>query len=304
MNNRIPSSHGQEPSSGDGEVWEDASADGDSNEAQRWHEMEQVWEDLSSDREPTQQGRAGTPQQNSGGNTGRQSAAKPKDDAQRPDFSVSVQRTPAFGIPPPLHGSEQGPLGEQIRKLRTELLLRHGHRNASTLGFAVVSTSPGEGRSLMAAELAMSFARLGRSTLLVDADLRRPALHHFFGLELGRGLIQSVVETEPPELNSIKNLPGLSLLTAGTNPDFDPSELLSNARFKRLMDSLQNIFEFIIVDTPPFSLYPDAQVVSAVVGRVMTLHRSASSDFKDTRSMLRTLAISDAEVIGGVLNSF
>jgi Mrp family chromosome partitioning ATPase len=56
------------------------------------------------------------------------------------------------------------------------------------------------------------------------------------------------------------------------------------------------------VDTPPFNLYPDAQVISAVVGRAMTLHRSASSNYKDTRSMLRSLAISHVEVIGGVLN--
>lgn len=309
MNNRIPSSHGSEPSLGDDEAWEDvsSSSDNESNEAQRWQDMEQVWEDLSSEpgAVPPPNDRAhARPQSGSGGDSGRKGPAKPKDEEGKPEFSVALQPGPASGIAPPLQSSEQGLLGEQIRKLRTELLLRHGHRNAATLGFVVVSTLPGEGRSLMAAELAMSFARLGRSTLLVDADLRNPAQHRRFGIELGGGLVQSIVEGDPPELHSIKNIPGLSLITAGSNQDFDPSELLSNARFKRLMDSLQNIFEFIIVDTPPFTLYPDAQVVSAVVGRVMTLHRSASSNYKDTRSMLRTLAISDAEVIGGVLNSF
>ena len=303
MNNRIPSSRGSTPSLGEDDAWEDASSsDGESNDTQRWHEMEQVWEDLSADPRATPSERSDA-HQKSKGDSGRQGPGKPQNKAQKSNFSVAIQPA-GSGISPPLPSSEQGLLGAHIRKLRTELLLRHGHRNSATLGFVVVSALPGEGRSLIAAELAMSFARLGRSTLLVDADLRNPSQHRIFGMELGRGLIQSIVEAEPPELNGVKNMPGLSLLTAGSDLDFDPSELLSNARFKKLMDTLQNIFEFIVVDTPAFSLYPDAQVVSAVVGRVMTLHRSASSDFKDTRSMLRTLAISDAEVIGGVLNSF
>lgn len=303
MNDHSSGSRGPVSSSGDGDVNEDGAPDAESDDQQRWHDVEQVWDDVCPDSESPQKS-SQRAEQVKGDNSGSQGVAAPKDHVQSPDFSIAVQRARGADHSPPLQAPERGPVDEQVRKLRTELLLRHGHRNTATLGFAIVSTSPGEGRSLLAAELAKSFARLGRSTLLVDADMRHPSQHRIFGIDLGRGLIQSIVEGPPPELNGIECLSGLSLLTAGSDLGFDPSELLSNARFKNLMDSLQNIFEFIIVDTPPFNLYPDAQVVSAVVGRAMTLHRSASSNFKDTRSMLRSLAISNAEVIGGVLNRF
>lgn len=304
MKNQSTSSSDRESPLGDAETGEGAAPDKDSDDQSKWREIEQIWDDVSSASAPLQPDEERARHAERSDADRGDAASQGGDKVQERDFSIAVQRTRRSTAPLPLQDSERGPLGEQVRNLRTELLLRHGHRNSATLGFAVISTSSGEGRSLMAAELAKSFARLGRSTLLVDADMRRPCQHRIFGIELGRGLIQSIVEDQPPELNSIENLPGLSLLTAGSAQDFDPSELLSNVRFKRLMDSLRNIFEFIVVDTPPFNLHPDAQVVSAVVGRALTLHRSASSNYKETRSMLRSLSISNAEVIGGVLNRF
>ena len=207
--------------------------------------------------------------------------------------------------------AEQPPLrslpnvhGELVRKLRTELLLRHGYNNTAPLAFAVVSTTSGDGRSLLAAELALSFAQLGRSTLLIDADLRSPRQHRLFGTEIMDGLAQTLASGEPPRLNGVEGLPPLSVLAAGEDTGVNPTELFSSMRFKRTIDAMRNLFDFIIVDTPAFNDYSDAQIISAVMGRVLTLHRAKVSTYQDTRTMLASLSRSRTEIFGGVLNQF
>ena len=194
--------------------------------------------------------------------------------------------------------------GELVRKLRTELLLRHGYNNTAALAFAVVSTSTGDGRSLLAAELALSFAQLGRSTLLIDADLRSPRQHRLFGTEVVEGLAQTLATGETPRLHSVEGISPLSVLAAGEDTGYNPTELFSSMRFKRTIDAMRNLFDFIIVDTPAFNDYSDAQIISAVTGRVLTLHRAKVSTYHDTRTMLASLARSRTEIFGGVLNQF
>lgn len=207
------------------------------------------------------------------------------------------------------HGLDEAPLrslptahGEHIRRLRTELMLRHGYQNAAPLALAVVSTSARDGRSLLATELAISFAQLGRPTLLIDADMRTPIARRIFGHQLDRGLAQALATGDVPELNVVESYPTLSILGAGDESGFNPTELLSNKRFQRLIDSTRNLFDFIVVDTPPFNAYSDAQVISAVVGRVITLHRAPINTYKETREMLGSLSRSGAEILGAVLN--
>lgn len=210
-----------------------------------------------------------------------------------------------------LNDTDQPPLpslpdvhGELIRKLRTELLLRHGYNNTSPLAFAVVSTSAGDGRSLLAAELALSFAQLGRSTLLIDADLRVPRQHRLFGTEVVEGLAQTLATGEPPKLSRVEGYPPLSVLAAGEDTGYNPTELFSSMRFQRTIDAMRNLFDFIVVDTPSFNDYSDAQIIAAVMGRVLTLHRAKANSFQDTRTMLNSLARSRTEIFGGVLNQF
>jgi receptor protein-tyrosine kinase len=191
---------------------------------------------------------------------------------------------------------------EQMRLLRTEILLRHAAPEHS-MGIAVVGAASGEGRSQLAAELALAFAMLGRSTLLLDADLRRPRQHALFGIELGDGLAQAIVREEQPKIYGVEGYPTLSLVTAGVSPA-NPLELLSDGRFDALMDDLQHTFEYIIIDTPPCADYADGLVVATVVGHVLTVHRAGHTQYKTARAMLRQLASAQADVLGGVLNRF
>lgn len=193
--------------------------------------------------------------------------------------------------------------GEPIRKLRTELLVRHGYGNAAPLALAVISPNLNEGRTLLAAELAASFSLLGRSTLLIDADFRSPRVAGLEGSSPENGLAQSLMTGNAPELRRIERFPNLTVLPAGSPGDINPTELLSTMAFRRLIDSMKNLFDFVVVDTPPFSRFSDAQIVSAVVGRVLTVHRTRISTYKEVRTMLRALATSQTQVMGGVLNN-
>ena len=191
---------------------------------------------------------------------------------------------------------------EKIRLLRTEILLRHTAQSGA-VAFAVIGASATEGRSQLAAELALSFAQLGRSTLLLDADLRHPRQHALFGAELRDGLAQSIERGQATALFSVSGYPALTLMTAGVCPP-NPIELLSDGRFESLLLGLRASYDFIVIDTPRCTDYADGLVIATVVGHVLTVHRADHTSYKAARQMLRQLGSARAEILGGVLNHF
>ncbi|MDB5969098.1 MAG: chain-length determining protein [Hydrocarboniphaga sp.] len=190
---------------------------------------------------------------------------------------------------------------ERVRVLRTELMLRHesGGRNA----IAVMSPGSGEGRSRLAAELAIAFSQLGQATLLVDADLRRPRQHQLFNAESPLGLAQAIADGESPYLNPVEHLPHLSVLTAGAM-SANPVELLSDGRLELLVDQWRRRYEHVVIDTSPVSEYSDALAVATLVARVLVVTRARHTPYKSTREMLRRLAATQSQVVGAVVNHF
>jgi len=191
---------------------------------------------------------------------------------------------------------------EQIRMLRTELMLRH---EASDRANVVTMLSPcaAEGRSQLAAELAIAFSQLGRPTLLVDADLRHPQQHILFNADNRRGLTQALARQQAPQLQAVAGLPSLYLLTAGPLPP-NPLELLSDRGFEAMVDEWQKHFQFVVLDTPPVGRYADGLAVATIVGRVLSLSRARHTPYKDTRDMLRRLAATQSRILGAVINDF
>lgn len=194
------------------------------------------------------------------------------------------------------------PRVERLRMLRTELMLRHDATRGANV-IAVVSPCAGEGRSQVAAELAITFAQLGQSTLLVDADLRRPQQHALFKADNSVGLSGAIEDDRPPPLQAVAGLPALLLLTAGSPPD-NPLERLSSRGFESMAEDWAAHFEFVVIDTPPAGPYADAFAVATIVGRALTLSRARHTPYRDTRDMLRRLAATRAQVLGAVLNHF
>lgn len=191
---------------------------------------------------------------------------------------------------------------EQIRSLRTELLLRFEDASDASM-LAVLSPCSREGRSHLAAELAIAFAQLGRPTLLVDADMRAPQQHAFFAADNSHGLSWALGSEQRPELQPVAGLPQLSLLTSGALPN-NPLELLSRAFFESLVEEWRQCFDFVIFDSPPVSRCADGLAIATVVGHVLSLTHAQHTPYKDMRSFLRRLASTRSRVHGAVINHF
>jgi protein-tyrosine kinase len=194
---------------------------------------------------------------------------------------------------------------ERMLALRTELLLTtNPESQQQSCMIAIISAFPGEGRSRLAAELAISFAQLRDSTLLVDADMRRPSLHRLFeGADVTKGLAQAIDGGAQPVVQPVEGLPEMSLLTAGAVPD-NPLDLLSDVRFEDLMAIWRSHYRFVVIDTPSVSECADALAIAHAAGRALIVCRADRTAYDGVRAMQRRLATTRAEVIGAVINHF
>ena len=189
---------------------------------------------------------------------------------------------------------------EAIRSVRTSLIFSSADEGARPV--LVTSTAPGEGKSCISANLAISLAQLGRRTLLVDADLRRPQQHVLFGLDLEPGL-SNLLATEAEESAVVRetSIPGLSLVPAGKNPP-NPTDLVASPRFARFLDSCRARFDWIVFDTTPVLPVADALVAAKVVGKVLFVVASGTTSRRAAADALGKLDEAEAGVLGTVLN--
>src|SRR6266853_4825108 len=171
------------------------------------------------------------------------------------------------------------PRAEELRALRTQLLIRWSNAEVRHRMLAVVSPGFGEGRSYVAANLAVVFSQLGERTLLIDADLRTPRQHRIFNIPDRIGL--SAVLCGRADRSAVVPVPEfrtLSLLPAGACPP-NPQELLLRPAFATLLEELRTEFDVILFDTPPAKLYADAQSLAFRAGSVMMLARKDHTRF-------------------------
>jgi len=191
---------------------------------------------------------------------------------------------------------------EQIRALRTELLLLNGPARSGNL-IVILSPCQGEGRTQLCAELAIAFSQLGQRTLLVDADLRRPRIHTLFDADNLSGLGVALTSGGIPQLLGVDKLPHLSVLTAGPSVP-NPLELLTNGHFQRQMNDWRKKYKMIIVDTPPITQFADGLAIASFADQVVLVGRSGSTPLKNMKEMLRRMAGTQSRIVGAVINSF
>jgi capsular exopolysaccharide synthesis family protein len=191
---------------------------------------------------------------------------------------------------------------EAVRTMRTHIMARHvedGRR-----GLAVCGPTAGVGSSFMAANLAVSLAQIGVKTLLIDGDLRAPAVQTFIEPTVATdGLVQSLVSPDqhPYDLIHPEVLPNLSVLFSGGVAE-NAQELLGGERFKDLIDRCLRDFEFTVVDTPPIALCADARRIATVVGYGIIVARRHVTSFTDVGVLAAQLEEDGAKVVGTVLN--
>lgn len=196
------------------------------------------------------------------------------------------------------------PRAEEMRALRTQLLIRWYNPEQGRKSLVVASPEAAEGRSYVAANLAIVFSQLGARTLLVDADLRNPRQHRIFGLPESQGL--STLLAGRAEHKATFPVPGmnrLSVLPAGPMPP-NPQELLSRTVFAAFMKDLQAIYDVVIVDTPPSRHFADAQNVAFRAGDAIVVARKNHTAVASTSKTIRELAGTGARVVGTVVNEY
>ena len=196
------------------------------------------------------------------------------------------------------------PCAEQIRALRTQLLIRWSNGGIRRRMLAIVSPGPSEGRSYVAANLAVAFSHLGERTLLIDADLRRPRQHLIFDTPDRIGL--SAVLSGRADRAAIVPVPAfgtLSVLPAGARPP-NPLELLSRESLALLLHEVRGDFDVVLFDTPPAKLCADAQSVAFRAGSALVLARKDYTRLDDTASVIGELSETGARTVGTLFNAF
>ncbi|HET7728872.1 MAG TPA: chain length determinant protein tyrosine kinase EpsG [Usitatibacter sp.] len=196
------------------------------------------------------------------------------------------------------------PRAEEMRALRTQLLIRWYNPEQGRKSLVVASPEAAEGRSYVAANLAIVFSQLGARTLLVDADLRRPRQHLIFGLPESQGLSTLLAgRADHKATFPVPGLNRLSVLPAGPLPP-NPQELLSRNVFAAFMKDLQSIYDVVIIDTPPSRPYADAQNVAFRAGDAIVVARKNHTALTSTQKTIRELAATGARVVGTVVNEY
>lgn len=190
---------------------------------------------------------------------------------------------------------------EAYVKLRTNLMFcmtADGTRNCKV--FAVTGANQGEGKSITAANIAISFAMIGKKTLLLDADMRSSSQRRIWKNRTLTGLSDFLAEIKPLEVFSVKELP-LSIVFTGTLPP-NPSELLSSEKMSGFVKECSNLFDYIIIDTPSLNDYADAQIISTLADGVVLVARSGETDSADLAESLDSVKRSGGNVCGVALN--
>ena len=193
---------------------------------------------------------------------------------------------------------------EAYRSLRTNIQFLATERETKVL--LVTSPGAGEGKTVTSANLSVAFAQAGNAVVLISADLRRPTVESYFGVESGLGLSDWLLKGEQPIWDILKapaDVPNLRVLPAGTIPP-NPAELLSSSRMVELIGELKTRADLIIIDSPPTLPVADASILSTHAGGTILVidagdtKRSAAMRAKDELERV------GAHILGSVLNSY
>ena len=199
------------------------------------------------------------------------------------------------------HINDSGEAAESVRLLRANLMLDES--SATMKSIMLTSAHSGEGKSLVATNLAISLAQDNRQVLLVGADLRRPALHKIFkDDQTSRGL-SDVLEGKISWQDAVLKapVPGLDVLLAGKSPS-RPSELLGGGRWRNLLAELEGNYDVVVIDAPPLLGVSDTVVLMTQADAILYVLRSGVTHVTSARHALKQIEASGIPCAGAVLN--
>lgn len=164
--------------------------------------------------------------------------------------------------------------------------------------FAITSYSKGDGKSTVAANLAISFSKMGKKVILIDCDFRRPNIHNILKLDNRAGfsdMIGKMVTFD--EIVHRDVLPCLDVLTSGTIPP-NPSELLCSSEVTHLFERLNREYDYIIFDTPPVGVVADTLLLKDLIAGYLLVIRERKTTHGDVEKLLNSIKIADGKSLG------
>lgn len=217
----------------------------------------------------------------------------PAADAGATEYTVTLNPLLVAGL------ASKSLAAEQYRSLRTRLAHAEGAGALRTI--LVTSPQKGEGKSVTAANLALTMAQeLQRRVAIVEADLRKPSLQHLFGLPAGPGLAEYLAGAAELK-DAMKFIPNhnLTVIPAGMAP-INPAELLGSTAMRRMLDHLRTRFDRVILDTPPVLPLADVAILAPLVDGSLMVVRAGFTPKPAIENALR--AFDSSRLLGVVLN--
>ncbi|WP_270180242.1 CpsD/CapB family tyrosine-protein kinase [Alkalihalobacillus sp. CinArs1] len=196
--------------------------------------------------------------------------------------------------------SKHLPISEGFRTLRTNIQFSTGRKQVKTL--VITSSQSGDGKTTTSSNLAIVMAQQGKKVLLIDADMRKPSLHSIYHLPNRKGL--STVLSGQQQLEDMiipTDIPRLDLLTSGPVPP-NPSELLGFEEMEVLINQARDLYDFVIIDTPPLLVVSDAQILLNLCEMSLLVLKSGKTTKVDAKKAIHLMEKAEAKFLGVSLN--
>lgn len=188
---------------------------------------------------------------------------------------------------------------EAYKTLRTNIQFCQANTEIKTL--VVTSSCPNEGKSTTVFNLGNTFAESGRKVLIIDCDLRKPTLHKLYNIPGEKGLTNLLAgQVDITEVLIKSRFPGVDFISCGTVPP-NPSELLNSKRMEFYLDRFREVYDYIIIDTPPIGIVTDAQILAGKCDGTLLV---VASGQVDKRKLLEAKSLLDkvgANILGSIL---
>lgn len=188
---------------------------------------------------------------------------------------------------------------EAFNSIRTKLIFTGKGEKCPV--FAVTSSLASDGKSTVSVSLAISIAMAEQRVLLIDADMRKPSVHRYFGVEIRNGLSEILAGLSSEIKLRTTAFDNLSILTAGQVPP-NPAELLGSKQMDILLDYARQYFDYVIIDTPPVNIVTDSTVIADKITGYLLVVQSGKNHMLDVKDAVRQIEEMNGNIVGMILN--
>ena len=189
---------------------------------------------------------------------------------------------------------------EAYKAIRTNIL--HLLKESDKKTILITSPYAGAGKTTTVANLAITFAQLGKKVLIIDCDMRKPSIHKIFSLHSTPGLSSILAGDTDTDIIRETSYDNLHVLTAGAIPT-NPSELLHSSKFTNLLNKLSEKYNILFIDAPPVDIVTDAVIISPQAAGTVLVIRQNSTEKEELLRTVQTLRKVNANILGYVLNA-